>query len=309
MKEIGEIDRAIPVMEERQDDLGLTKALQLLASRYSREGNAGTAEPLLQRALDHARRAGDALEEAEVIAEFLTALTVGPTPVGEALGRVEELTRGAEDDLRLDAWALGARSQLEAMRARSAEARAQVDREQAIHEELGLGWGVLLAASHRWRIEMLAGRPDAAEDAIRARLEGRLIHRDDGTLVSFDLLLGLALLEQGRFSEALDVVERRGGVEGEDRQSYVNWCGIRARTSAERGDLDEAERIARDGVSVAARTDELNTHAESLVHLGWVLRRAGDDDGAAAAIGEAQGLYGRKGNIAAATLVRSSFPG
>jgi class 3 adenylate cyclase/tetratricopeptide (TPR) repeat protein len=309
MKEIGEIDRVIPVLEERHDDLGLTKALQLLASKYSREGKAGKAEPLLQAALDHARRAGDALEEVEVIAESLFALTVGPTPVGEALGRVDELTQGTETDLRLDAWALGVRSQLEAMRARFDGARAQVDREEAIHEELGLRWGVLLSTSHRWRIEMLAGRPDAAEDAIRARLEGRLLHRDGGTAVSFDLLLGLALLEQGRFSEARDVVERRGGVEGEDRQAHVTWCGIRARTSAERGNRVEAERIARDGVAIAARTDELNTHAESLVHLGWVLRRAGDLDGAADAVGEALELYERKGNIAAATLVQASFPG
>ena len=309
MKEIGEIDRAIPLLEERHDDLGLTKALQLLASKYSREGKAGKAQPLLQAALDHARRAGDALEEVEVIAESLSALTVGPTPVGEALERVDELSQGGEGDLRFDAWALGARSQLEAMRARFDEARTQVDREEAIHEELGLRWGVLLAASHRWRIEMLAGRPDAAEAAIRARLEGRLVRRDDGTLVSFDLLLGLALLEQGRFSEAHDVVERRGGAEGEDRQAHVTWCGIRARATAERGNRVEAERIARDGVAIAAETDELNTRAESLVHLGWVLRRSGDPDGAAGAVGEALELYERKGNIAAAALVRSSFPG
>jgi len=98
-------------------------------------------------------------------------------------------------------------------------------------------------------------------------------------------------------------------VEGEDRQAHVTWCGIRARTSAERGNRVEAERIARDGVEIAARTDELNTRAESLVHLGWVLRRTGDPDGAAGAIGEALELYERKGNIAAVTLVRSSFPG
>jgi hypothetical protein len=62
-------------------------------------------------------------------------------------------------------------------------------------------------------------------------------------------------------------------------------------------------------VAIAARTDELNTHAESLVHLGWVLRRAGDPDGAAGAVVEALELYERKGNIAAAELVRSWFPG
>jgi|SRR5947199_7869955 len=96
---------------------------------------------------------------------------------------------------------------------------------------------------------------------------------------------------------------------GEDRQAHLTWCGIRARTAAERGNRVEAERIARDGVAIAAKTDELNTRAESLVHLGWVLRRAGDSDEAAGAVGEALELYERKGNIAAAALVRSSFPG
>lgn len=304
-----EVEPLVPILGEMDDDLGLTKALQLLAAGYSREGQVGKAEPMLQAALDHARRAGDALEEAEILAEFLFALPVGPTPVEQALRRVDELTHHVEPDLRLDAWALGVRAQLEAMRARFDEARLLAEREEAIHEELGLRWGVFLVASHRWMIEMLAGRPEAAERAIRSRFEGRVSDQEIASMWWVNSLLALALLEQGRFSEARDLADRWAGVEGEDRQAQVAWCGIRARTAAELGDREEAKRSAREGVGVAVTTDELNTRAGSLVHLGWVLRRSGDGDRAAEAVGEALELYERKGNIAAATQVRTSFAG
>jgi class 3 adenylate cyclase/tetratricopeptide (TPR) repeat protein len=304
-----EVEPLIPILREREDDLGLTKGLQLLAAGYSREGQVGKAEPMLQAALDHARRVGDALEVAEIQAEFLFALPLGPTPVEEAMRRVDELTLHVEPDLRLDAWALGVRAQLEAMRARFDEARILADREEAIQEELGLRWSVFLVASHQWMIEMLAGRPEVAEHAIRSRLHDGASDQDVAARWAFDSHVALALLEQGRFSEARDRIDPWAGLEGGDRQAQVAWCGIRARTAAELGDRDEAERIAREGVAVAATTDELNTRAESLVHLAWVFRRSGDGDRAAEAARDALELYERKGNIAAATQVRAAFAG
>jgi tetratricopeptide (TPR) repeat protein len=304
-----EVEPLIPILREREDDLGLTKALQLLASGFSREGQVGKAVPLLQAALDHARRAGDALEETEILAEFLFALPVGPMPVEQALQRIDELTDHVESDLRLDAWALGVRSQLEAMRARFDEARLLAEREEAIEEELGLRWIVFLVVSHRCMIESLAGRPEVAEEVIRSRLEGKAFDQDVAAQSLIDSLLALALVEQQRFSEARDLVDRWAGVEGESRQAHVTWCGVRARTAAERGDREEAERIAREGVAVAATTDELNTRAGSLVHLAWVLRRSGDGDRAAEAVREALELYELKGNIAAVRQVRTAFAG
>ena len=300
-----DVEPLIPVLEAQHDDLGLTKALQLLASAYLREGRVGRVEPMLERALEHARSAGDKLEESEILGEFVFALPAGPTPVPQAIRRLDELMRDTEPDLRFDAWVLGVRAMLEAMRSRFDEARSLSEREAAILDELGIYWTNVLVSSHQWTIEMLAGRPEAAEGAVRRRSE--LLRSDEPTVMwNIDSLLALALLEQGRITEARQLAEQWADMQGADRQTRVTWCGVLARTAAEAGDLQEAERFAREGVAIAA-ADELNMRAASLVDLGWVLRRAGDVDGTAAAIGEALGLYDRKGNIAAAALVRTKF--
>ena len=303
-----DVEPLIPVLEAHHDDLGLTKALQLLASGDLREGRVGRVEPMLDRALEHARRAGDRLEESEILGEFVFALPAGPTPVPQAIHRLDELMRGREPDLRLEAWVLGVRAQLEAMRARFDEARRLAEREVAILDELGIYWTNFLVSLHQWTIEMLAGRPEAAEEAIRRRSE--LLRPEEATLWWYiDSLLARALLEQGRISEARELADRWADVHGDDRRTLVAWFGIQGRTTAEAGDLAEAERLAQEGVAIAAATDELNMHAAALVDLGWVLRRAGDADGTGAAIGEALELYERKGNIAAAALVRTAFAG
>jgi len=260
---------------------------------------------MLERALEHARSAGDKLEESEILGEFVFALPAGPTPVPQAIRRLDELMRDTEPDLRLDAWVLGVRAMLEAMRARFDEARSLSEREAAILDELGMYWTNFLVSSHQWTIEMLAGRPEAAEEAVRRRSE--LLSSDEATVMwNIDSFLALALLEQGRITEARQLAEQWADMQGADRQTRVTWCGVLARTAAEAGDLQKAERFAREGVAIAA-ADELNMRAASLVDLGRVLRRAGDADGTAAAVGEALELYERKGNIAAAALVRTSF--
>ena len=208
---------------------------------------------MLQAALDHARRAGDALEEAEILAEFVFALPVGPTPVEQAsAARRRADADHVEPDLRLDAWALGVRAQLR--RCASGSTRLDLsEREEAIHEELGLHWGVFLVASHQWMIEMLAGRPEAAERAIRSRFEVKGLRSGNCFDVEGQLAPGPRPLRAGTVPEARDLADRWAGVEGEDRQAQVTWCGVLARTAAELGDLQEAERIAREGVGIAAR--------------------------------------------------------
>jgi class 3 adenylate cyclase/tetratricopeptide (TPR) repeat protein len=300
-----EVEPLVPALEAHHDDLGLTKALQLLASADQRGGSVAHVEPLLERALEHARRAGDRLEESEILGELAFALPVGPTPVPQAIRRLDELMRDREPDLRLDAWVLGVRAMLEAMRERFDEARDLAEREVAILDELGIYWTNFLVSLHQWTIEMLAGRPDAAEEAIRRRAE-MMRSEEEALTWAIDSLLAAALLEQGRVAESRALAERWAEVRGGARGTRSMWCGVLARTSAEAGDHAEAERFAREGVAIPA-AEELNMRAASLVDLGWVLRRAGDGDGTAAAIGEALELYERKGNIAAAGQVRAAF--
>jgi class 3 adenylate cyclase/tetratricopeptide (TPR) repeat protein len=298
-----EVEPLIPILEARGDDLGLTKGLQLLASGCEYEGRHGDAEALLRRALDAARAANDPLEVAEVLGEFLFTLPHGPTPVEEALGSAQELASQADKDLRFQGWALGVRAQLEAMRSHFALARELAAREDDVLGELGMHWSFFLGAYNNWMIEMLAGRPDAAEEAARRRLDQQDLS-DVMTKWGTDALLATALCEQGKYDEAQTLAIRWEGRDGDDQDGRIRWSGVRARISAELGRLDEAVRHARTGVSVAGDTDRLNIRAAASTELARALRRSGDVVGANVAFDQALGLYDRKGNIAAAARLR-----
>jgi tetratricopeptide (TPR) repeat protein len=89
-----------------------------------------------------------------------------------------------------------------------------------------------------------------------------------------------------------------------DCEWRVKRTGVPARLLARRGRLEEAERLARDGVTIAADSEFVVLHADVLLDLAEVLELAGRPDEASAAAAEAVRIYERKGNVAAAGRAR-----
>ena len=85
----------------------------------------------------------------------------------------------------------------------------------------------------------------------------------------------------------------------------MQWRGPRAKVLARRGELDAAERLAREAVSLAGQTDFLNLHGNALLDLATVLRHSRRLGDAAAAADAANALYERKGNLVGADAARS----
>jgi tetratricopeptide (TPR) repeat protein len=130
-----------------------------------------------------------------------------------------------------------------------------------------------------------------------------------GFLASVAPYLAEAILIQGRDEEALRLTERWRADQltlPEDADAQTQWRRVRAKILARRGDLDEAERLGREAVEIASGTaDILDLQAEALADLGEVLRLAGRLRESQAAVEEAIGLYGRKGNVVAADRLRA----
>jgi uncharacterized protein HemY len=82
---------------------------------------------------------------------------------------------------------------------------------------------------------------------------------------------------------------------------------VRASVLARRGGLAEAERLARQAVALAERTDFLNHRAEALTVLADVLARSERPEQAKVAREEALDLYEQKGNLVAAARVRGDL--
>jgi class 3 adenylate cyclase/tetratricopeptide (TPR) repeat protein len=299
------LESAIRFFTKIDDDAGLARAFSVAGMLRLWRGEAAAASEDLRRAGRHARDVRDRTQEAETLRWALLAIVFGPTPVHEALERVEEIRSRAEANRALEVHLLRMRAQLEAMRGRFDEARELIAQAKAHAEELGLEFvlagGIPAQAGY---VELLAGDAAAAERELRPACEALERMGDWGHLATVAPMLADALSGQGRDDEALRMTERAERItRPDDVDAQVGWCRVRGKLLARRGDLEEAERLAREATTLAARTDHIDLRAQTVVDLAEVLRLAGRPEESAAAVQEAARLYEEKGNIAAAAAL------
>ena len=80
-------DKAIPLLEELGDDLGLAKAWWLKSEVHVHACRWRARAENLERALEYARAAGERSEQSTFASQLAVALYCGPTPVDEAIAR------------------------------------------------------------------------------------------------------------------------------------------------------------------------------------------------------------------------------
>jgi tetratricopeptide (TPR) repeat protein len=178
---------------------------------------------------------------------------------------------------------------------------------KGLGEELGLE--IRLTPPSEAFIVLLAGDAAAAERVLRPWCER--LERAGGLsyLASATPQLAEALFMQGRDQEALELTERWRPERltfREDADAQVLWRRVRAKLLARAGNIQEAERLAREATEIAAGTDFLGVRAEALADLAEVLSLAGRPEESAAAVQEATRLYEQKGNVAAAARLAST---
>jgi tetratricopeptide (TPR) repeat protein len=259
------------------------------------------------RGAEHARRAGNRREVGWALGQNALCAIHGPMPVAEGLGRLERLLRAEPENRTLDANLTGFVTLLEAMAGRFEEARGHIEESHALARDLGMIWQAGVQKLLSGYIELLAGDPVAAEREMRAA-EATFLEVGEGWFLSTVAVdLPRAVYEQGRYDDAfalLDMIEKRPAPT--DCEWQIKRTGVPARLLARRGELDEAERLAREGVALAAASEFVVLHADVLLDLAEVLRLADRPAEADAATAEAVAVYERKGNVAAARRARAS---
>jgi tetratricopeptide (TPR) repeat protein len=305
--------RALRVFEDLRDPLGVARAAHCLAVDVLIDSSdASAAEVLCEKSLAHARASGVAREEVRCQWVLADVLRVGPTPVPTAIVRCEEVLEAAPDPFLGTVGVSGNMGVLLAMNGQFDEARRLVEHARSILSAIAHPRPFTFTASWVSRIAVLAGDFHGAEAACR---EGLQIARDIGERMHGDLLaIGLAdaLCRLGRSEEAAAHLEevaqhRKTG----SAFMSAEWRATQARVLARRGDVVEAEGLARDAVVLIAPTDLLDLHADVVLALAEVLLAGGQPEAAAAALEEALRLYQKKGNVAAtarACMLMSEHP-
>ncbi|MBA3716740.1 MAG: AAA family ATPase [Actinobacteria bacterium] len=228
--------------------------------------------------------------------KLLPSLWVGgPVPVTEAIRKCEDLLRH-ENSPRVVASCYRGLAVLYAMRGDFVAARDLAARDRAMLDELGLR--VVCAASMTIRgwVELLAGQPRSAEDALRTGIAE--LEKLDATMYVAGLAgsLARALLEQEKVHDAWVVLESADESSARDVSYRVEFCGVRACLLARRAEEPDASRLARRAISLADATDSPDLQGSARLDLADVLRRSGQAKDAHRALEAAFRLFSLKGN-------------
>jgi class 3 adenylate cyclase len=281
-------------LEEAEDHAGLVYVWSALGYGVANaRGRSDDWAAASEQALHHSRLAG---RSSPPPTDLGVSLVVGSRPADEALEAVERLLA--------EAWSpglLASRAWLLAMLERTDEAW-----QDALEAEARLQSG------HRWadwwlaELSTLAGDHEDASNRLRVVCDWLDATEQLPFLETYLGYLGRSLCMLGRFDEAEQAAERARSLEetlGGLGSDYL-WRQVMARVHAHRGELAEAERLARDAVAASEQTDSLDDRCRVLGDLAEVLASAGRPDEAEAALEQALDCCRRKKNLALARQVR-----
>ena len=293
-------EAAIPALEELGDDAGLAKAWHLLSEPPVLACRWGERAAALERALEHARRAGDAREAAFVAASLMQAVQLGPTPVDTAIERARLFLDQMEGDRLVTASILSSLAVLLAMRGGFTHAREEWARARRLWDELGMTHRQAVRAIDASAIELLAGDAAAAERELRTGYDMLVELGETHVRPTVAAYLAAVLVQEDRLADAQELAGYAESHAWEDDiVTQAMWRVSRAQIRASAGAAAEAERLAREAVELAAPTDFLDLQATTLLALARVLQQAGSPDAVGVAA-QAQVVYERKGNVVGA---------
>jgi class 3 adenylate cyclase/tetratricopeptide (TPR) repeat protein len=297
----------LETLEALGDDQGLAEGYAVIAAFQAWGGHSEAASAAFDRARDHAVRTGSR-RLATVSLTFQVMLEAwGHLPAEEGLRKCEALL-GQERGSPSEPFLRAARANYLSLLGDAEGATAEIDRAIAIWSEFGQRLQAAGAGMARADQALRAGRPQDAEEAARAGVDQLEALGETGYASTMAGLLAEALYELGRTEEAEQWAERVRELAAEDDfEPQVRWRTIEARVLAARGNLDEAEALAREALAIAAASDWQRIHAAALVALAAVLELAGRTAEAMPLLREAVEVYERKQARVDASRVRQKL--
>jgi tetratricopeptide (TPR) repeat protein len=258
-----------------------------------------------ERALVHIRKAGDRFWVSRVLAFIAHAVTMGPTPIPDAIARMERILDEAGDDHDLRARVRCFMGILMAQQGREAEALAAEAEAEAIYQDLGVEFFLGEFGQHVGLLERILGHPERAEQVLRRSDEIFERAGERGLRSTTVALLAQAFIDQRKVHQAQEMAWLALELGSSDDLATVLTAQTALGTAlAERGDA-RAEETARAAVALAEQTDMLWWQGEALEGLASVLRADGRDVEADAALREALDRFDRKGATSLADRVRN----
>jgi class 3 adenylate cyclase/tetratricopeptide (TPR) repeat protein len=301
------VDRLMPIFEAAGNEAGLTAAWRMRNLAYVTglryDASYGAAEQIIH----HAQAADDVRQQRRGAIAYAIAALHGPTPVGEAVPRLEALIRDVEGDRRTESVIGLCLAQLLAMDGQVERARELYRGAATVFDELGQAVLAASVSTDSAPVEILAGEPGIAADQLR---------RDDATLEALGEtylratvagLLASVLVSLGELDEAERACERARSLAGpDDVDAQVLWRSSLARCRAATGGHAAAATLADEAVALTLEVSAPMLRAQAVADRAVVHAAAGRSDEAAADFEVSIQLRHAKGDrLGEAALARS----
>ncbi len=299
-------DRATVALERIGDDAQLAYVLYAAAARRGHLGRGDEAANLFKRSLEHAQRAGDLYRARQCLEGMIGSMGWGSAPVSKAVAFLNDMPDGLRPLLSSSNVPGIHASLMAAYSGNFSQARVEYAEAQQLVADVGNPVWAASMTQILGMIELLDRNPAAAEATLRDGCD-RLDQLGAQALRSTSAtLLAEALAELDRNDEAEQVLDVADEIaQPDDFDPQVRSRAVRARILARRGELAEAEPLAREAVEIAARTNAIVLHGNALLALAEVLRASGVAAESKAALQEALALFERKENVVQAEQTRA----
>jgi class 3 adenylate cyclase/tetratricopeptide (TPR) repeat protein len=303
---------AIGELEPLGDDLALARAWWLRSSGDLAACRWRGREEAIERALRHARRAQAGIEMVGTLAGlFAQALLHGPTPVDEAIGRIQDLREELGLDPPLRSALNASLSGLLAQRGNIEEARRLYRDAAATYEEFGLRFRRASQSFVGAQIELLAGDATAAERELR-HSSGAFDEIGAATsATTHRALLAEVVAQLGRLEEAEELVQQVAAeAPSDDLLTQVLWRSALARIRAREGSGQEAMELATEARLRLADAEFPQLAIAALTAAAEAAAANDDGDEAERLLSEARRVAEAKGAVASlAQLAAVRVPG
>jgi class 3 adenylate cyclase/tetratricopeptide (TPR) repeat protein len=302
---LGELHAMLPDLEKAGDHRVLGEAWENVGLFQFWGGRFTEAQEALERALDHARAAGDRRGEVSPVGLLISVIAQGPIPAEEAIARLPLLLERSGGSKVTEGRMLWNLSLLQAMGGRIEDARRSWSRSLEIYQELGM---LFAAYMYLGWAELTGGDPAEAEGPLREGVAALEAAGEKGWLGTNAAVLAEVLWRQGKEEEAERYALLSDRLAApDDLTPQSQWRATQAKVLADRDLLSEAEALARAAVSVIDQTDYIKFRGDTRMSLAYVLREAGRPGEATSVLREALVLYELKGDVADASKARAEL--
>jgi tetratricopeptide (TPR) repeat protein len=299
--------QAIPFFEEHGDEVGLFLAHRLLAAVHWTQGRSGESATELVRVIELGRRTGAGHEA--FLLHWLSGIYLwGTTPAEEGIRLCDELLTEASGLRLAEGSILVSRAVLAAMAGRTDEARSAAARARPILEDLGGVLPVSIIGNRLSLMHTVLGEDEQVLETMRGPLDVLERLGEKSFYSTMAATQGWTLARMGRLDEA-EASARKGreASPSDDWASQIVWREAMALVEAQRGNLEEGERLAREAVGLTEGVDYLPQMADAWADLGFVLRLAGRKQEATDALRQSLSLREAKGDVVRAARVREEL--